>query len=60
MPRELLPASPSRTSVGNLSGGVTTAKPLEYCPPVGPKYIDREGPGLRGGINHGNKGTQNG
>lgn len=42
-------------------GGVTQVKDVRaYQPPVGPKYIDREGPGLRGGINHGNCGSQRG
>jgi hypothetical protein len=31
------------------SGGVTSAKPLEYCPPVGPSNInDPKSPGIHG------------
>lgn len=40
-----------------MSGGKQTPKPLPYSPPVGPKGISHEGPGL-GGTNHGNCGTQ--
>ena len=39
-------------------GGVTEAKELPYSPPVGPKNHMHEGPGLKGGTNHGNAGTQ--
>lgn len=39
-------------------GGVLSAKELPYRPPVGPKNQFRQGPGLRGGTNHGNCGTQ--
>mgnify|MGYP001585616239 CR=1 FL=1 len=40
------------------SGGVKEAKPLEYCPPVGPSNVgDPKSPGLHG-TNHGNCGTQ--
>lgn len=39
-------------------GGVHEAKPLPYKPPVGPKDQMHKGPGLRGGTNHGNCGTQ--
>lgn len=40
-------------------GGVCEAKPIaNYSPPVGPKNQNRPGPGLRGGTNHGNAGTQ--
>jgi hypothetical protein len=39
-------------------GGVCEPKPLPYSPPVGPKNHMSPGPGLRGGTNHGNAGTQ--
>lgn len=40
------------------NGGRQTPKPLEYCPPVGPKGInDPKTPGING-TNHGNNGTQ--
>ena len=39
-------------------GGVEKAKPLPYSPPVGPKNHTSPGPGLKGGTNHGNAGTQ--
>lgn len=39
-------------------GGVKEAKELRYSPPVGPKHQMQAGPGLKGGINHGNCGTQ--
>lgn len=39
-------------------GGVCEPKPLPYDPPVGPKNMMMEKPGLPGGTNHGSKGTQ--
>lgn len=51
------PNSPSDQKPGARSGGVTQAKPLRYDPPVGPKGISHEGPGL-GEDNCGNCGTQ--
>jgi hypothetical protein len=39
------------------SGGVKSAKPLAYSPPMGPKGQMQEGPGLHGD-NCGNCGTQ--
>ncbi len=39
-------------------GGVKEAKELPYSPPVGPKNHMHEGPGLKGGTNHGPAGTQ--
>jgi hypothetical protein len=39
------------------SGGVTSAKSLEYCPPQGPSSQTQVGPGIHG-TNHGNNGTQ--
>ena len=39
-------------------GGVREAKELRYDPPKGPKYQMQQGPGLRGGTNHGCCGTQ--
>ena len=40
------------------SGGITVAKPLPYCPPVGPIGQNHEGPGMANGTNHGVCGTQ--
>ncbi len=40
---------------GDMTG---TVKPLPYSPPVGPKNQNMQGPGLRGGTNHGKCGTQ--
>ena len=41
------------------SGGPTEARDvMDYQPPTGPKYIMRTGPGLRGGTNFGNAGSQ--
>jgi hypothetical protein len=41
------------------SGGCTEAKDvMDYQSPTGPKYITRTGPGLRGGTNFGNAGSQ--
>lgn len=41
-------------------GGVLPGyqKDLPYSPPQGPKHQSNLGPGLRGGTNHGNSGTQ--
>jgi len=39
-------------------GGIIEPKPLPYDPPVGPKSMNYERPGLGGGMNHGNRGTQ--
>lgn len=39
------------------NGGKMEPKPLEYCPPVGPKGQMEKGPGLHG-TNHGCCGTQ--
>lgn len=39
------------------NGGKPEKKPLEYCPPQGPKGQSNNGPGL-GGENHGTNGTQ--
>ena len=39
-------------------GGVVEPKPLPYSPPVGPKNHMHEGPGLKGGTNHGTKVNQ--
>lgn len=47
------PNSASDAKPSMLKGGVTEAKPLPYCPPVGPKGIGHSGPGL-GGDNCGN------
>lgn len=46
-------------SVGTNGGGKPEKKPLEYCPPQGPKGQSHEGPGL-GGSNHGQSGGQQG
>lgn len=40
------------------NGGCCHPKPLPYSPPVGPKNQSSQGPGLKGGTNHGNCGTQ--
>lgn len=40
------------------NGGHMEPKPLPYSPPVGPKDHMHEGPGLKGGTNHGCMGTQ--
>lgn len=40
------------------NGGRIEPKPLPYSPPVGPRNMQRPGPGLRGGTNHGCCGTQ--
>lgn len=48
----------SRKEVSNLKGGVTQAKDLPYDPPQGPKGQYHEGPGMGGGDNCGNCGTQ--
>jgi hypothetical protein len=41
------------------SGGqVPVRDVMNYEPPTGPKYLGREGPGLRGGTNFGNAGSQ--
>lgn len=44
-------------SAGTRDGGKPIKKPLEYCPPQGPKGQSHEGPGL-GGDNKGTSGTQ--
>jgi hypothetical protein len=50
---------PERTSGSRASnGGKPEVKPLPYDTPVGPKNQTNPGPGLRGGTNHGNAGTQ--
>lgn len=41
-------------------GGKPEKKDRPYSPPVGPKSINYEKPGLGGGDNHGNCGTQSG
>lgn len=46
-------------SIGTSGGGKPEKKPLEYCPPQGPKGQSHEGPGL-GGSNHGQSGGQQG
>lgn len=51
------PDTPKNQVPSAKSGGVTEAKPLPYCPPMGPKGIGHEGPGL-GGDSCGNAGTQ--
>lgn len=40
------------------NGGEMMVKPIPYSPPVGPKNMMHEGPGLKGGTNMGNCGTQ--
>ena len=40
-----------------VAGGVTTAKPIRYSPPTGPKNLGNRGPGL-GGSNYGPCGSQ--
>ena len=40
------------------NGGHPEVKPLPYSPPVGPKDQHHVGPGLAGGTNHGNCGSQ--
>lgn len=40
-------------------GGKPNVKPLEYCPPQGPKDQSGQTPGLgNGSTNHGTNGTQ--
>ena len=39
-------------------GGAPTPVPGSYSPPVGPKHNMDPGPGLRGGTNFGNCGSQ--
>lgn len=56
--REFGPDSASDQKPRATSGGPTMAKPLPYDPPKGPKDQMHEGPGLRGGDNCGNCGTQ--
>lgn len=55
--REYGPDSPSNQKPRATSGGTTQAKELPYSPPVGPKGMAHEGPGL-GGDNCGCCGTQ--
>lgn len=50
--------SPHPQAPRAMSGGVTKAKDLPYCPPMGPKPINYERPGLGGGVNYGSCGTQ--
>lgn len=52
------PASSNNGGNRASCGGVCDPKPLPYSPPVGPKNMSQPGPGLRGGTNHGNCGTQ--
>ena len=58
MLREFGPDSASNEKPRASSGGEMQAKPLPYSPPVGPKNHMHEGPGLKGGTNHGCCGTQ--
>jgi hypothetical protein len=51
------PDSPQPQAPRATKGGETTAKPIRYDPPLGPKGIGHEGPGL-GGDNCGCCGTQ--
>lgn len=48
----------AKTGSGAECGGIEEAKPLPYSPPVGPINQHHEGPGLKGGTNYGNSGTQ--
>ena len=50
---------PERTSGSRAAnGGNVEKKELPYLPPLGPKNHMHERPGLGGGTNHGNAGTQ--
>jgi hypothetical protein len=51
------PDTPKPQAPRASEGGVMSAKPLPYSPPVGPTSQMQQGPGLHG-TNHGSCGTQ--
>jgi hypothetical protein len=50
-------SQPQRPRAGN-GGDMPVRDVMGYQPPTGPKYLGRPGPGLRGGTNFGNAGSQ--
>lgn len=58
MTKDVMDKQASRPDSRASCGGVETAKPLSYSPPVGPKGQGHNSPGLGGDVHP--KGTQRG